>query len=482
MPRRHILVEENLPEPIREGFQTLRESLDIPGDFPQEVLAEAERVAAEGYDRSLGHVDKTQIPFVTIDPPSSMDLDQALHISRTEDGGYLVHYAIADVAAWVRPGGAIDQEARRRGQTYYAPHQRHSLHPPALSEAAASLLADGTPRPAQVWQIRLDEDGEIVDSRVDRALVVSTAKLNYADVQHDIDRGTAPESLMLLKQVGGLRKFIELERGGVSLNLPDQEVEAKEDTWELVYRAPLPDEDWNAQISLMTGFCAARMMVEAGVGLLRTLPPPDDGTIKALRRVAHSLQLPWPRKVDYAGFVQSLDPRRPQDQAMMMACVRLFRGARYTVIEPGLTPDQLVHGALAANYAHVTAPLRRLVDRFAGEVCVALCAGTQVPEWVVEALPTLPEIMNESDRRAKAFERGTTDLVEAMALERRVGERFTGVVVSVDKKRPGQGVISLTEPAVEGPVKGSALELGDEVHVELVSVDLRAGKVRFEAR
>lgn len=482
MPARHIRVEENLPEPIREGFVALRETLGVPSDFPPEVLAEAEEVVRDGYDQSLGHRDMTDIPFITIDPPGSMDLDQAMHISRTDSGGFLVQYAIADVAAWVRPGGAIDQEAHRRGQTYYAPHERSGLHPPTLSEAAASLLDDGVARPALVWRIELDEDGEIISAFVERGLVKNTARLDYAQVQADIDRGTAIETLMLLKQVGGLRHFMELQRGGVSLRLPDQEVDAVGNDWRLVYREQLPDEDWNAQISLMTGFSAAKMMLDAGVGILRTLPPAEPRTIKALRRVAHSLNLPWPRKVAYAGFVQSLDPRRPQDQAMMMACVRLFRGAGYTVINPVLKPDETVHGALASNYAHTTAPLRRLVDRYVGEICVALCAGTDVPQWVLDALPELPEIMRESDRRAKAFERGTNDLVESLVLEHRVGESFQGVVIQVDEKRPGQGIVSLTDPAVEAPVSGRGLELGDEVTVELTKVDLHQGKVQFQVR
>ena len=481
MPARHIILRGGLPEPIHHAYLRLRDELQVPEDFPAEVLAEADQVVAQGYDTSLGHADMTDVEFITIDPPGSMDLDQAMHISRDGEG-YKVLYAIADVAAWVTPGGAIDQEANRRGQTYYAPHQRTPLHPPQISEAAASLLDDGTPRPALVWQIQLDAAGEITDARVERALVTSRAKLNYEEVQADIDAGRASETLQLLKTVGELRHQIEIDRGGVSLNLPDQQVEVVDGQWQLAYRQTLPDENWNAQISLMTGFSAASMMLDAGVGILRTLPPADQRTIKTLRRVAASLNLPWSPEDDYAAFVQSLDPTRPQDQAMMMACVRLFRGAGYTVIEPGLKPDQSVHGALAANYAHTTAPLRRLVDRYVGEICVSLCAGTDVPQWVLDALPTLPETMRESDRRAKSFERGITDMVEALVMADRVGEMFEGVVIQVDEKRDGQGVVSLTDPAVEGSVRGRDVELGAEVTVELTKVDLDAGKVQFTTK
>lgn len=480
MPALRTITDQGFPAPIVAGWQRLKESLDLPEQFPADVEAEVDQVLADGFDASLGHVDRSALEFVTIDPPTSMDLDQAMLIER--DGqGHRVWYAIADVAAWVRPGGAIDQEAHRRGQTYYAPNSRTPLHPPRLSEGAASLLPDGVARPAMVWRFDLDERGHVTSSSVERALVSSRAKLNYADVQGEIDAGTAHPSMALLKEVGELRQQVEVERGGVSLNLPDQEVDVDGDQWRLSYRVPLPDEGWNAQISLMTGFAAAELMLGAGVGILRTLPPADERTIHVLRKVAQSLQLSWPQGMEYAAFVRALDPSRPADQAMMMSCVRLFRGAGYTTVEPGRRPDELVHAALAATYAHATAPLRRLVDRYVSEVCVAICGGRSVPEWALAELDALPQTMAESDRRAKAYERGINDLVEALVLQHRVGETFTGVVVQVDEKREGQGILSVAEPAVEGPVRGRAVELGDEVQAVLTKVDLDKGGVEFSA-
>lgn len=482
MPAVEFRIAPALPEPLKAAFEALREELQVPTGYPDEVLAEVDQVVARGYDTSLGHVDLTDIEFVTIDPPDSMDLDQAMNIVRSGDG-YVVHYAIADVAAWVSAGGAIDHETHRRGQTFYAPHTRYGLHPPALSEQAASLLADGVARPAQVWKMTLDGAGEITEATVIRALVTSRAKLDYAQVQTDIDRGTAGETLMLLKEVGQLRRAVEVARGGVSLNLPDQEVDVAEDgSWELTYRDSLPDEEWNAQISLMTGFSAAKIMMDAGVGILRTLPPADKRTINLLRKVAQSLRLPWPAGRNYGDFVRSLDTTQPSGLAMMMACVRLFRGAGYTVIRPGMGHDETVHGALAAQYAHVTAPLRRLVDRYVGEICVAVCAGDPVPEWVLEALPALPDTMRESDRRAKAFERGINNMVEALVLQHRVGEQFEGVVTSIDERDKNEGVISLTNPAVEAPVKGAGVALGEQVTVILKRASVADGKVLFVTR
>lgn len=477
MPARHFRADEGFPSVIAAGFDKLCKQLGAPLEFPAEVIAEAEQVVKTGYDRSLGHVDATDIPFVTIDPEGSMDLDQAMYLEKT-DGGYLVLYAIADVGAWVRPGGAIDLEAHRRGQTLYAPTQRFPLHPPVLSEAAASLLADGNPRPAVVWRLELDAKGEVTAVSATRSLVVSRERLDYGSEQAKLDNGTAGPVMQLLREVGDLRQQIESERGGVSLNLPEQVVDTDGDHWRLTHRSTLPNEDWNAQISLMTGIAAAQLMLEAGIGILRTLPPADDEVIRQLRTVAHTLGLPWPEDMSYAEFVGGLDVTNPVAQAMMMSCVRLFRGAGYTVIEKGLSPDELLHGALAATYAHTTAPLRRLVDRYVLEICVALSAGTSVPEWVVAALADLPGEMAESDRRAKAFERGITDLVEALVLTPRKGQVFTGVVIQVDQKRGG-GIVSIVEPAVEARVTGK-VTLGDEVKVKLVETDTTEGKVTFQ--
>ncbi|MGJ6980940.1 RNB domain-containing ribonuclease [Aestuariimicrobium soli] len=479
MPARHFRADEGFPAAIRGGFEKLCDELGAPLEFPDDVIAEAEQVVRDGYDRSRTYADLTDVPFVTIDPEGSMDLDQAMYIEKTE-GGYRVLYAIADVAAWVAPGGAIDAEAHRRGQTLYAPHQRFPLHPPVLSEAAASLLADGTPRPAVVWRLDLDARGEVTAASATRSLVVSREKLDYPTEQTKLDNGTAGPVMQLLREVGDLRQQIEVERGGVSLNLPEQVVDITDaGHWQLTHRSTLPNENWNAQISLMTGFAAAQLMLDAGVGILRTLPPPDDEVIRQLRRVAQTLGLPWPDGTSYAEFVGGLDVTNPVAQAMMMSCVRLFRGAGYTVIEQGLAPDELVHGALAANYAHTTAPLRRLVDRYVLEVCVALSATEPVPQWALDALAALPEEMADSDRRAKAFERGITDLVEALVLQPRVGQVFTGVVIQVDAKRAGQGIVSIVEPAIEARVTGD-VELGDEVRVRLVEADTTTGKVSFQ--
>jgi exoribonuclease R len=461
---------------LEQEVRRLQAELEVTPAFPPAVEEAARAAAARPV---LPDLDRTDLPFVTIDPEGARDLDQALHVERAGDG-WTVHYAIADVAAFVRPGDPVDLEAHRRGETLYGADDKVPLHPPVLSEEAASLLP-GQVRPALLWTIRLDADGEQVEADVRRARVRSTEQLSYVEAQRRVDAGEGPETLALLAEVGPARLAREAARGGVSLPIPEQEVVVDGDRWHLEHRARLDVEEWNAQVSLLTGFAAADMMVYARIGLLRTLPPADPRDVQRLHRTARGLGIAWPAELLYPDFVRSLDPTRPDHAAMVVACTRLLRGGGYTAFD-GELPEQPLHAALAAEYAHVTAPLRRLGDRYAGEVCVALCAGTEVPDWVRAALPALPGELQRSGRVASAYERGVLDLVEAGVLRGRVGEEMDAVVVDVQEGRPSRGRVVVAGPAVEAPVEadeGTVLPLGQDLRVRLVEADVAERRVLF---
>lgn len=460
---------------LRAGITRIQDELGVSPSFPPEVETAA---AAAARAPRLPELDRTDLELVTIDPEGARDLDQALHLERDGDG-FVVHYAIADVAAFVAPGDPVDVEANKRGETLYGADSKVPLHPTVLSEDAASMLP-GQVRPALLWTIRLRADGARTDVHVERALVRSRRQLTYVEVQQAIDDGSASESLALLREVGEARIRREAVRGGVSLPLPEQEVDVAGDAWRLEFREQLPVERWNAQISLLTGFAAADLMLYARVGLLRTLPAPDPHDVQRLHRTAHALGIEWPAEQVYPDFVRSLDPAKPAHAAMVNACARLLRGSGYVAFD-GETPAEPLHAALASEYAHVTAPLRRLGDRYAGEVCLALCAGTEVPAWVLAGLPGLPKTLQASAQRAHTYEKAVLDLVEAGVLQQQVGEEFAAVVVDVDEKEPTRGVVVLQEPAVEARVVASSpLPLGTDVTVRLTVADVATRKVEFE--
>jgi exoribonuclease R len=458
------------PGVLAAGLAAVRQELGLPAQYPPDAVAEA-RLPPEA--EVVERVDATDLALVTIDPPGSRDLDQAVFVERSA-GGYVVHYAIADPGIWVRPGGHLDEESRRRGQTLYAPDTRVPLYPDQLGEGGASLLPDAD-RPAVLWRIELDEAGHPGDVDVRRATVRSRSMLSYSAVQVAIDLGTADEALMLLRDVGRLRQVIEAERGGVSLRLATQEVVRVGATYRLGYTAPLPVEGWNAQISLLTGICAARIMIDARIGLLRTLPTPDASTVDVLRRTATVLKVPWESGQEYPEFIRGLDPREPEHAALLSLSASLLRGAGYTAFD-GDVPEHPEHSAVAACYAHVTAPLRRLADRFTNEVVLALHAGAEVPEWVRRSLPDLPALMTASTRLQRDLEHRVIDYVEAVVMAGRVGETFTAVVV---ESHDDNAVLQLVEPAVRTRVKGAGWPLGEEVAVELVEADPVARRVEL---
>lgn len=448
-------------------FAAVRAEAGVPDEFPADVLAEADRMAA---DPPLPDHDATGLPLVTIDPPGARDLDQAVHLARTA-GGYRVSYAIADVGAFVPLGSAIDAEARRRGQTVYCPDGRTPLHPPQLSEGAASLLP-GQLRPAALWTIDLDADGEVTAVDLRRARVRSRAQLDYESVGAQV-----PPELELLPEIGKLLQARARDRGAIELGTASQEVEPGPDGgWTVAFRGQSDVEGWNAQVSLLTGRCAARLMLDGGVGVLRTLPPADPGAVDTLRRLAPRLGVDWPDGAGPGDVIAGLDPARPRHAAFLDAAASLLRGAAYTALDPP-APAQPGHGGVGAAYAHVTAPLRRLVDRFGTEVCLALAAGGQPPAELRAALPELPGLMADSDRRTHEVERAVIDLVEATVLAGRVGEVFDAVVLDAEEKR---STVVLTELAVQARCDGR-LPLGERVRVRLVTADPATRTVRFAA-
>ena len=535
------------PAEVARALDALRAQYEVPTAFPPEVLAEAEAAATawaqDGPARLLadGARDARALDLVTIDPPGSMDLDQAVLLERlpaqTDRAGvptgdtpgpaaaYRVHYAIASLATFVTPGGALDVELRRRGETIYAPDAATPLHPEVLSHGAASLLQDAE-RPACLWTIDLDERGEVVSARVERALVRSRARLTYAQVQAAIDgQGALPQEAPadlpeLLAEIGRLRLEREAARGGISMTTPEQVVEVTEAAeatevagepspsgdaepaepaksaspagYRLAYRVPVPAEQYNAQISLLTGMCAARIMVECGVGILRTLPPARPEDYARLRRVAAALGIDWPAARPYPELVRGLDHAVPAHAAFMGQAMSLFRGSGYLAFGAGgvavpaddeaSDAEEAVHSAIAARYAHVTAPLRRLVDRYGEEICIAACAGRSVPEWLLQALPDLPGIMEQTGKRARAIGRGALTALEALVLRGHEGEVFDGVITS---ERDGRGELVLAEPAVVTEIRagrgvsGDGLPVGERVRVRLLSADPATG-IRFQ--
>jgi exoribonuclease R len=486
-------------KPLEIDFARIRAELDVPDAFPPAVLADADAAAQRlplGADARARRRSYNIVPFVTIDPESALDLDQAFY-AQERDGGYIVLYAIADVGYFVDRGSAVETEAWTRGATVYSPDLQTPLYPPALGQGAASLLP-GVERPCVLFTFELDERANARLLSVERATIVSRAKLAYDRVSRHLDAerdepGTGEyaaadwaESLALLETIGRQLQLREVERDGVSLPIASQHVgrsAAALGGYHLAFRRTDDVEGWNAQISLMTGMQAARAMIRAGVGVLRVLDPPAPDRIAALRLTAAALGIPWSEEASYAEFIRSLDPTVPLHAAVIFHASGVMGAARYVAFE-GSAPTGARHAAIGAYYAHVTAPLRRLADRYVLDLLVDLFEGSP-PAGHATVLHLLPPLMQEAERLGRRLESAVVDQAEARLLAGREGELFDALVIRL---RDDRVTVQITDPPVRAEIRrrdaggdghGASLGLGAQVSVRLDSVDTDEGHVSF---
>ncbi|BEU99131.1 RNB domain-containing ribonuclease [Novosphingobium olei] len=403
---------------LKQGLDAIRSEFAVPRAFPPQVLAAAERAANRAPTQ---HVDRTDLPFVTLDPASSTDLDQAFLIERTGPD-LLLRYAIADVAWFVEDGDPVDVEAWHRGETLYLPDGKAGLYPPVLAENRASLLPDG-PRPAIVFVVRVDPEGEARLEGVERAVVHSRAKLAYDSVAS----ADLPEPFAdLASRIAAA----EARRGAARVDPPQQEVERLAgERFALSFRPMLASETANAALSLATNLAVARFLLDHRTGLFRVMAGPDERAVARLRQSAHALGLNWPAAVDLKDFERTLDARDPAQAGFMLAVRRAGSGAGYAPWHAGAEPW---HAAIAAPYVHATAPLRRLADRYVIRAALALAQGAQVPDAVTQAFDRLPDVMARADAIAGRIERAVVDLAETVMLHGREGEVFGAIVTDAE--------------------------------------------------
>lgn len=445
---------------LGEGLARLRERYSVPSEFPPEVLAEAERMAGRKPDQ---HADWTDRPFVTLDPASSTDLDQAFQI---EEAGsdLLLHYALADVGWFVPLGGAMEAEAWTRGVTLYLPDGKARLYPPVLSEGAASLLPDG-PRPAVVASVRCAPDGAVRLEGTVRAIVHSRAKLAYETVE----MATVPH----LEDFAARMKRAEEARAAARVDPPEQEIERDaQGRYHLTLRPWLPSEKVNSALSLAANIAIAEALYEAGTGLFREMPPPDERALKRLRQTARGLGLEWPATMPLRDFERTIDPRTVPGAAFQLAVRRAGGGADYRPFRAGHRP---LHAAIGATYCHATAPMRRLADRYVLDAALALADGRG--GLGADLFERLAKVMNAADAREGAIERAVLDLAEAAMLRGREGEVFRAVVTDRDEKGAR---LQLSEVPVVARVDTTGVASGEDVQVRLLVADAVRGEVRFE--
>jgi exoribonuclease R len=446
------------------GLDRIRKEAAIPDAFPADVLAACD--AAVKRAPGAEHRDRTDRHFVTLDPATSVDLDQAFDIEQS-GSDLLLHYAIADVGWFVRPGDALDTEAFDRGVTVYLPDQRASLYPPQLSEGAASLLPN-VDRPAVVFVVRVADDGISQLDGVERAIVRSRAKLAY-DTVSDAELPT---------QFAELHRRIEAaeqRRDAMRFEFPEQQIARDADgQYTLRFRPRADSEEHNAALSLATNLAVADALLAAHTGVFRVMADVNGNRLGRLRHFAQAFGLEWPRDVALDEFVRTLPHDDYRTSAFLLAVRRASGGAGYEAYRQGERPW---HSAVAATYAHATAPLRRLQDRHVIETALAVANGRPVPDEIRAAFDTLPRAMARGEQRANRAERQALDLAEAVVLSGQQGRTFPAIVIDEGE----WGVeFQIADPAIVGRVPAHRVDPGDEIRVKVVHVDVVAAQVTYE--
>ena len=458
-------IRADLTDDILSGLHGIRRQFKIPADFPPEVLQAAAAAAKRAPD-AKDHLDRTDWPFVTLDPASSIDLDQAFHIE-TIGADLLLHYAIADVAWFVDDGDALDAEAWTRGATQYLPDGKASLYPPVLCEGAASLLPDGV-RPAVVFHVRVDPQGQSKIDGVERSTIRSRAKLAYETVKPSDLPDAFPE---LARRIA----LAEDARGASRVEPAEQVVDAtRNGGYDISFRPRLQSEDDNAAMSLATNLAIADLLFAAGTGLFRVMPDPDARAEQRLRHTARALGIEWDATTSLHDLARSLDGTSAKSAALQMAIRRAGGHASYVPFIPGHRPW---HSAVAATYAHATAPLRRLADRYVVMAALAIANGKLVPDTIAAAFPKLPDVMARADDTANQVERAIVELAEVALLSAQTQRTFGAVVTDVDERGAR---IQFCDLPVVSRLSAHNVTPGDDVRVRVVSTDIPARTVVLE--
>ena len=406
----------------------------IPTEFDPAALAEAER--ARGVE-AAGREDLRNLPLITIDGEDARDFDDAVWAEPDGDGHRLI-VAIADVAHYVRPGSALDRDARIRGNSVYFPDRVVPMLPEALSNGWCSLRP-GEDRGCLFAEMRIGADGRKLSHRFGRGLMRSAARLTYTDVQHLHDSGgDAGAPGLLPAAYAAFRALLAARtaRGTLDLDLPERKV-VLDPAGRVASVAPRPRLDSHRLIEefmVLANVAAAEELERLHRPCMyRVHLPPSEEKLAHLREFLHTLGLSLapgpnlhPRDLDR---VLAAVAGTPHAALVNETVLRAQSQAEYN-------PDNGGHFGLAlARYAHFTSPIRRYADLL---VHRALIAGLRLgPDGLTAdeaaTLPGAGEHITATERRAAVAEREAVDRYMSAFMADKVGASFAARVSGVTR-------------------------------------------------
>ncbi len=415
----------------------------IPDDFPDEVIAEADKAKPVALD---GRTDLRDLPLITIDPSDARDHDDACFAEADSDpkneGGFVIWVAIADVAAYVTPGSALDNEARKRGNSTYFPDRVVPMLPDRLSGDLCSLH-EGVPRACIAVRMQVDAKGEKIGHKFVRGLMRSPASLHYEEVQAAIDGHPNDRTEPLLEPVlhplfAAYDALVKARnaRQPLDLDLPERRIELDDDgtVRSVKFKDRLDAHRLIEEFMVLANVAAAETLIAKKSQLLfRVHEEPDPDKLDALRETAQSagFNLAKGQVLKTSHLNRLLSDAAGSDEAELinLSTLRSMTQAYYS-------PANFGHFGLAlANYAHFTSPIRRYADLIVhrGLISAHGWGKDGLSPQDIDTLDRTAEHISDTERRSMMAERDTTDRYLAAYLSERVGTEFEGRISGIAK-------------------------------------------------
>ncbi|MFN2100671.1 ribonuclease R [Altererythrobacter sp. MF3-039] len=513
-PRAGVKVVEVIGDPLApKSFSLIAIAKHgIPHVFPEEVIEEAERVAELPLSQERRE-DLRHLPIVAIDPADARDHDDAIWAAPNKDGGYDAVVAIADVSFYVRPGSALDKEARKRGNSVYFPDRVVPMLPEVLSADVCSLKQDED-RAAMVCHLHIDKHGKVSGSKFTRAIVRIHHNIAYEGAQAEIDSGSAPKHLLHLWDAWQLLAKARAERDPLHLELPERQVKLNEkgQIEEIAVRERIDAHRVVEDFMIVANVAAAKALESKNSPVVyRVHEPPAREKLIALRDYLSTMdrKLALGQVITPGLFNRMLkDVTDESEKAQVMEAVLRSQMQAY------YGPKNAGHFGLAlGSYSHFTSPIRRYADLLLHRSLVetfkleqpkpdqkGIPEQTGLSERDRESLQQITDAISQTERRAMEAERDTIDRYVAAWLSGRVGETFETRITGVQsfgffatiKGLGGDGLVPVSSlgreyfrydekaQALVGENSGTRYASGDTLELKLAESNALTGALKFE--
>lgn len=494
-------------------IMSIVKSYDLPVEFPEKVMNQAERVPEEVSAADMaGRKDLREWVMVTIDGEDAKDLDDAVSLTRTEDGkNWILGVHIADVANYVQERSALDREALHRGTSVYLADRVIPMLPHRLSNGICSLNA-GVDRLAMSCIMTVDAKGDVIDHEICESVIRVNERMSYTSVKkiledHDEEETTRYIDLVPMfeemEQLAGILRNRRHQRGSIDFDFPESKIMLDEEGHPMEIRS----YDRNVATKIIEDFMLLANETVAEEYYWREIPfvyrvheTPDEDKIKKLailiNNFGYSLHISDEVR---PGQIQKLLAKiqgTPQETMISRLALRSMKQARYTPKNDG-------HFGLAARYyTHFTSPIRRYPDLQIHRIIKDDLRGRMNEKKMEHYQTILPEVTrqaSETERRAEEAERETIRLKKAEYMEAHIGEVFEGVIsgitnwgIYVELSNTIEGLVHVAnmyddhydyyEDRYEmvGQHTGKTYKLGETVYVRVIDADCLTRTIDFE--